>query len=332
MKSTPRKPVPRNGCARSIASSLVVLLLIAALLLLLNARTPSAANSARTLERLAQTPSPAQPFAVSVALLSLDERANRHTPPLDACTDAAKQAVQLGAEIVVVHGAHFPATRAALKKTLAQEGFGETTYFSSGLVGSGLFIASRYAIEGIAYHRFRHAGDWYRPWEGDWYAGRGVGIACLRLSPAGPLLYIAALELQQRYEGSEHEHIRADQLREVETLAETLAAQGPLLIAGGFGFPSGDAEPQAFADRVRAVRLTPSEDRDNAILAVLPHEYRAQADSPASLKLVRGTLERHAGYVVRCRAELTPPETPPAPEASSAPAPPPADTATPGSS
>jgi sphingomyelin phosphodiesterase 2 len=53
-------------------------------------------------------------------------------------------------------------------------------YFYSGVIGSGLCIFSRWPIEEIAYEPFQVHGPPYKVWQGDWMAGKGVGMCAIR--------------------------------------------------------------------------------------------------------------------------------------------------------
>lgn len=55
-------------------------------------------------------------------------------------------------------------------------------YFHSGILGSGLAVLARWPIERVAWYRFELNGKPYRITHGDWYAGKGIGCARVRIS------------------------------------------------------------------------------------------------------------------------------------------------------
>ncbi|KAK9901975.1 hypothetical protein WJX75_000009 [Coccomyxa subellipsoidea] len=59
-------------------------------------------------------------------------------------------------------------------------------YFDSGYLGGELLILSRYPITYTRYHKYTASGSPISVWEGDFYAGKGVAMACLA-TPCGPL-------------------------------------------------------------------------------------------------------------------------------------------------
>ena len=76
--------------------------------------------------------------------------------------------------------------RQAISQGAARAGLAHTHYFSSGVMGSGLFTLSRYPIEDVGFLRFRLNGRPQDLIRSDYYAGKGIGRVRLR-TPAGPV-------------------------------------------------------------------------------------------------------------------------------------------------
>ncbi|CAL8466074.1 g5610 [Coccomyxa elongata] len=71
--------------------------------------------------------------------------------------------------------------------TLAARGsLQHAQYFDSGYLGGELLILSRYPITYTRYHKYTVSGSPISVWEGDFYAAKGVAMACLA-TPCGPL-------------------------------------------------------------------------------------------------------------------------------------------------
>ncbi|MCX8065932.1 MAG: endonuclease/exonuclease/phosphatase family protein [Candidatus Hydrogenedentes bacterium] len=58
-------------------------------------------------------------------------------------------------------------------------------YFRSGLVGSGKLTMSAYPIREVFFYRYKVTGDWYKFWEGDWWAGKGCALARIEIPEVG---------------------------------------------------------------------------------------------------------------------------------------------------
>lgn len=59
-----------------------------------------------------------------------------------------------------------------------------STYFYSGSIGSGLATFSRWPIEQIEFRRYSTTGRPEHIFRGDWFAGKGIGLARI-LHPSG---------------------------------------------------------------------------------------------------------------------------------------------------
>ena len=54
--------------------------------------------------------------------------------------------------------------------------------FPSGALGSGLWILSRHPIVEAYFEQFTHNGHWWEFAQGDWWAGKGIGLARIELT------------------------------------------------------------------------------------------------------------------------------------------------------
>ena len=93
---------------------------------------------------------------------------------------------EMDLDVVGLQEVFFGKDRQVIARAAAAGGLVHTHYFSSGVMGSGLFTLSRYPIAETGFTRFRLNG---RPQElirGDYYAGKGIGRVRLT-TPAGPV-------------------------------------------------------------------------------------------------------------------------------------------------
>lgn len=68
-------------------------------------------------------------------------------------------------------------------------------YFYSGVIGSGLCVFSKFPIEKVFYHSWRLNGYVHRIQHGDWFGGKGVGLAKIRVNDQYVNLYTAHVSL-----------------------------------------------------------------------------------------------------------------------------------------
>lgn len=86
-------------------------------------------------------------------------------------------------------------------------------YYSSGLAGSGLLIASAWPIREAFFHRYSISGPAQRIWEGDFWAGKGVALARIE-TPAGMLDFYDT-HAQAGYGRSSYREVRRYQMAEL---------------------------------------------------------------------------------------------------------------------
>ncbi|XP_058452965.1 putative neutral sphingomyelinase [Malaya genurostris] len=71
-------------------------------------------------------------------------------------------------------------------------------YFYSGVVGSGLAVFSKYPIISAFFHAWSVNGYVHRIQHGDWFGGKGVGLA--KISVNGELVHVYAAHLHAEYD------------------------------------------------------------------------------------------------------------------------------------
>ena len=62
--------------------------------------------------------------------------------------------------------------------------------FSSGSIGSGLCLFSKHPIQETLYHRFDPNGYCHKIQHGDWFGGKGLGLAKINISGTVVHLYV----------------------------------------------------------------------------------------------------------------------------------------------
>lgn len=156
---------------------------------------------------------------------------------------------------------------------------------------SGLAILSRLPFAGEPrFHPYRETGKWWKPWNGEWFGGKGVGAVPI-VTEAGSL-WTAVTHLHSCYasgaplacdEDDEFAAYRLSQLDELREFVNDLAGEEPALVLGDFNFtPSSQAfarlreprqsglfdpgwlhvrEPHAPATRIDHIWLRPGRER-----------------------------------------------------------------------
>jgi len=164
--------------------------------------------------------------------------------------------------------------RALLLRELEPSRLGHHARFPGAIVGNGLMILSAFPIEETWFHRFAHSGKWWRPWEGDFWAGKGVGMARIRL-PSGGFVDFFDTHAQAGRGNPENVSVRYGQMEELAAFVrEARLPVAPAFVVGDFNTKPGAADyelARAEAGLVRAMNL-PSE--IDHIFAVRDPRYR----------------------------------------------------------
>jgi len=113
----------------------------------------------------------------------------------------------------------------------------ELKYYSeypAGFLGNGLVILSKYPIEESFFHRFRANNPWWKVWEGDWWAGKGIALARIKINENQ---YIDFFNVHaQAYRGNQaSDDVRLEQFKEASHfLNEASLNNTPVFFVGDF--------------------------------------------------------------------------------------------------
>jgi len=106
--------------------------------------------------------------------------------------------------------------------------------YPAATVGNGLFTLSAYPIVEQYFHRFQANNPWYKIYQGDWWAGKGVGLARIQL-PSGAQLDFYNTHAQAGRRDDDNRRVRDLQMRELSAfLNESRSRTAPAFIVGDF--------------------------------------------------------------------------------------------------
>lgn len=124
--------------------------------------------------------------------------------------------------------------RELLLKALADSRLRHHALYPAGVFGNGLLTLSAYPIVDTCFYRFRHNNRWYKLHQGDWWAGKGVGLARIRLLD-GSLIDFYNTHLQAQRRDPHNAMQRVKQTGElVAFVRATRAPSTPALLVGDF--------------------------------------------------------------------------------------------------
>lgn len=206
---------------------------------------------------------------------------------------------QLDPDIVGFQEAFVDEDRQLLIDSLAGSRLKHFQYYTSGLVGSGLLIASAYPIEEVLFHRYSVSGNWYKLWEGDWWAGKGVALARIELPSGNGYVDFYNTHAQAGYGNPYYNVVRKQQMAELAEFVKRTHA------GGAVGFLVGDMNTgpgrEDFATAVSGadlMRVMDVESRIDHVFAVKDAVYRFDVKGSLELDKHDGIrLSDHYGYL-----------------------------------
>jgi len=187
----------------------------------------------------------------------------------------AEQLARLDPDVVGLQEAFVASDRALLLETLAAQGSRLVHHvrFPGALVGNGLLILSAWPIEESFFHRFESDGSWYRVWEGDWWAGKGVGLARIRL-PCGALLDFYDTHAVAGRGNPANEWIRLGQMAELARFVrESRLPTAPAFVVGDFNTRPGAPDYELAVREAGLVRAMAMDSEIDHVFAVASPRY-----------------------------------------------------------
>ena len=129
-------------------------------------------------------------------------------------------------------------------------------YYPSPVAGSGLLISSAYQIVDKSFHRFEASNPFYKVWEADWWGGKGVALAKIKLPEDAGILNLYNTHTQADYEKADYEVVRSNQLSNLaKYVRETKGNQSPSILIGDMNCLSGDVEFQSLVSEADLMHM-----------------------------------------------------------------------------
>ncbi|MCA9915689.1 MAG: endonuclease/exonuclease/phosphatase family protein, partial [Anaerolineae bacterium] len=135
-------------------------------------------------------------------------------------------------DIILLQEVYLPTHRRSITGIL-EEHWKYRHHFASSVLGSGLFTVSRYPIVDASFQRFRLGGKPERLRQGDYYAGKGIGLT--RIQTPDGLLDVYNCHTHAQYEeddDNEYAIFNETNLYEAARFIYTNSPENPVVVAG----------------------------------------------------------------------------------------------------
>jgi len=209
----------------------------------------------------------------------------------------------LDPDIVGFQEAFIAADRQILLDELKNSRLQYNQYYPSGSVGSGVLICSAFPIEEVYFHQYSIANPWYKMWEGDWWAGKGVGLARVKISE-GHYLDFFNTHAQAGYGNANYKIVREQQMTEAAEFVNGAHCPSiPAFFVGDLNCTPGSPDYQALFDGANLERVMIIESRIDHILGVKNPAYTVETletskiDEVVNVNKKQFTLSDHSGFI-----------------------------------
>lgn len=180
---------------------------------------------------------------------------------------------------------------AILKEELKTSRLQHWQYYPSGAVGSGVLIASVWPIVEVFFHQYTVAGQWWKIYQGDGAAGKGVGLARIQLPDGAGFIDFFNTHAQAGYGNAYYDVVREQQMTEFgEFISGARLPTCPAFAVGDLNAHIGEPDYEAAIKHGHLKRLMNKESRIDHILAV---------DDPAYTYEVLDTVEIAERFTIR---------------------------------
>lgn len=197
---------------------------------------------------------------------------------------------------------------AILKEELKSSRLQHWQYYPSGAVGSGVLIASVWPIVEVFFHQYTVAGQWWKIYQGDGAAGKGVGLARVQLPDGAGYIDLFNTHAQAGYGNSYYDVVREQQMTEFgQFISGARLPTCPTFAVGDLNARIGEPDYEAAIKNGKLKRLMLKESRIDHILAVDDPAYSYEVldtEEIAEHFSIRGKeleLSDHSGWMSTIR-------------------------------
>jgi endonuclease/exonuclease/phosphatase family metal-dependent hydrolase len=202
--------------------------------LILNPRSGAATYHASHASRPPSPTTPAQPLRLKIVTFNIADGYLFTTNRPERMRAIGELLTKLDPDVVGIQESFIQADRKLLLEALSQSRLRYRADYPAATLGNGLLTLSAYPIVEARFHRFRHNNPWYKMHQGDWWVGKGVGLARIAL-PSGCRVDFYNLHAQPDRGDTDNLHVRSLQMDEVAAFIKASKSDAaPALVVGDF--------------------------------------------------------------------------------------------------
>jgi len=208
------------GCVEVVVLLALVPVIIVVVAAPLNLRT-AAETDLRKSQLFHETPPPfSKPINLKIVTFNIANARLFTTNRKERILGIAEALAKLDPDIVGLQEAFVREDRELLLEALSHTRLKYHTWYPCATTGNGLFTISAWPIVESFFHRYKASNPWQRVWEGDWWAGKGVGLARVQ-HPSGSIIDFYNTHAQAgRGHRNRYLEVRTAQMEEAQAFIE----------------------------------------------------------------------------------------------------------------
>jgi len=266
----------------------------------LNLRTAAETDLGKS-QLLHGTPPPPLPEPITLKMVTFNIADARlfTTNRKERILGIAETLSKLDPDIVGLQEAFVCKDRELLVAALADTRLKYHTWYPCALVGNGLFTLSAFPIVESFFHRYTASNPWYKVWEGDWWAGKGVGLARVKL-PNGSIVDFYNTHAQSGRNHFDYLEVRTIQMQEAKAFIQAShlpTAAG--FFVGDFNTRLNKADFKVILDGLNLERVMNVDTSIDHLFAIGNPHYRF---TTTDTREITGTVQGSHGSIFLGRA------------------------------
>jgi len=215
---------------------------------------------------------------------------------------------ELDPDIVGIQEGFIGKHRNVLLDALTRSRLKHHQYYPSATVGSGKFVLSAYPIAEAFFHRYTVSNPWYKFYEGDWWAGKGVALARIQLPDGIGFIDFYNTHLQAGYGNTAYVPVREAQMCQLVSFLKTsTTGTSPALLVGDLNCSPDTAAFKIAQSDGGLERLMTKDSHIDHIMGMKNARYVFETidtqpiDRTVNVPGGQNTLSDHIGYVSTVR-------------------------------
>ncbi len=288
------------GCCIIIILPMVIMAVIIAFsAIILNPRIGAPTDCEASLFLKTPPPPLSEPITLKIVTFNIADAYLFTTNRPERVKEIGRILTKLDPDIVGLQESFIAKDRKLLLEALSDSRLKHHVDFPAATVGNGLLILSAFPIVEHCFWRYRTNNPWYKIHQGDWWAGKGIGLARLQL-PDGCVLDFYNTHAQAGRGDPANADVRFEQMGELAAfMNKSRNRSGPAFIVGDFNTRMGKPDLERAIEEAKLELTMTIDSGIDMVFAAKDDNYRFEA---LDTVIITGEVQGSKGNIFLSRA------------------------------